>query len=109
MMIMTRFGLSGLLLLAMPGLASAQTGPSCAAVRTTFATGAYEQREAIVDALQDRFKAAGADHGLGRDGKVQAVMLALMRCGTAPRDDFMLTLDRAASQVTLERARHRGD
>ena len=109
MLVMRSFPPTLMLLLAMPGLASAQPGPSCAAVRTDFTTGAYAQREAIVDALQDRFKAAGADHALGRDGKVQAVMLALMRCGTAPQDDFMQTLDRAASQVTLERASHRGD
>jgi len=108
-MMVARFGLPALLLLAMPGLASAQPGPSCEAVRTAFASGSYDQREAIVDALQDRLKAPQRDKALGRDGKMQAVMLALTRCETASSEAFMPMLDRAGDQVAKERARHHGD
>ena len=61
----------------MPVVAAAQTSSRCAAVDAAFASGSYDQREAIVDALQDQFKAGNADRALGRDGKVQAIMLAL--------------------------------
>ena len=104
-----RFVLPASLLLVMPVVAAAQTNSPCAAVDAAFASGSYDQREAIVDALQDRFKAGNADRALGRDGKVQAIMLALTRCGTAPSDDFMQTLDKTAAQVATERARHHGD
>lgn len=89
------------------GHAHAAPGPSCAAVQAAFTSGSYDSREAVVDALQDHLKASGADKPLGRDGKVQAILLAAMRCQALGAGDFMTALDRSAAQVAQERARHR--
>ena len=93
------------------GLARAApvAGPTCAAVQAAFATGSYESREAIVDALQDHLKAAGVEKPLGRDGKVQAIVLAVTRCNDLGAGDFMAALDHSAAQVAQERAHHRSE
>ena len=81
--------------------------PGCSAVRAAFTTGSFGSREAIVDALQDRMEVQGADKPLGRDGKVQAIVMAVMRCDELGHGDFMAALDRSAAQVEAERAQQR--
>ena len=105
-----------LLLLAAAPLASIISGstaqaapaadPTCAGVRTAFTSGSFDSREAIVDALQDRVKANNGDKPLGRDGKVQAIVMAVMRCEELGHGNFMAALDRTSAQVEAERAQH---
>lgn len=73
-------------------------------MRAAFTAGSFGSREAIVDALQDRLKAQGADKPFGRDGKVQAIVMAVMRCNAFGHGDFMTALDRSSGQVEAERA-----
>ncbi len=90
-----------------PARAATAEHPTCDAVQVAFTSGSYDSREAVVDALQDHLKAARADAPLGRDGKVQAILLAAMRCRELGAGDFMAALDRSAAQVAGERARHK--
>ncbi len=91
------------------GFASAEpvAAPTCTNVQAAFTSGPYDSREAIVDALQDHLKLSGLDKALGRDGKVQAIVLAVVRCDELGRGNFMTALDRSSAQVAAERARHR--
>ena len=80
-----------------------ETGPSCSTVQASFQSGTFDNREAIVDGLQDHLKAAGADKPLGRDGKVQAIIMAVLRCQSLGHGDFIRALDQTVAQVMLER------
>lgn len=107
LLFMSALALLGLLPAGQPAVAEA-AGPSCAAIRSSFQTGAFDGREAIVDALQDHLRAAGADKPLGRDGKVQAILMAVLRCEALGQGNFFRALDRTVAQVEQERAQRHG-
>ena len=107
---MRRFLFAALPLVVVTHARAAQSpDPTCADVQEAFASGSYDSREAIVDALQDHLKAAGAEKALGRDGKVQAIVLAVVRCKDLGTGRFMSALDRSSAQVAQERAHHRSE
>ena len=85
---------------------AAGAGPSCVQVKAVFSTGSYEDREAIVDALQDVLKADATGRTLGRDEKVQAIMMTTLHCIAREHDMFMPAFDQAILQVKHDRPPH---
>ena len=102
-------------LLAVPRLAAANpadrwsaagVGPSCVQVKAAFSTGSYDDREAIVDALQDVLKADATGRTLGRDEKVQAIMMTTLHCIEHEHDVFLPVFDQTIIQVKHDRPPH---